>query len=52
MITSTLSNFQSITKTLLILQGNEKAQVDFLSNVEKSLGLDTIIMLDVEGIEL
>ncbi len=48
-IKSATASLISITKTLVTLQDNREAQLQFLQNVEKALNFDTIIMADVHG---
>ncbi len=48
-IKNTLSSLVSITKTLVALQANHEAQLQFLQNVQQSLSFDTIVMVDLHG---
>ncbi len=48
-IQGSVSSLTSITKTLVTLEENFDAKMDFLKNVERSLSFDAILMADTHG---
>ncbi len=48
-IASIIKNLTSITKTLVTLDKNTQAKIDFLQNVKKNLHFETILMVDMHG---
>ncbi len=49
-IKAQVTNLNSMSRTLQIIANNEQATAEYLQNIEKNLGIDTVIVADDAGV--